>query len=216
MRAFLCIVLVCLFAATSVAQIGKNAAVRNGARPTDANPRRAATDKAAKAADQAAADAEMVGALLAAMDADGDHIVTKIEMNKAMAALRKVRKDKQGNMQVPEKAADAGAAVAAGGNPAVAGPGGQLPAGARGNEAMATFMKYDLNRDGRLTPDEVPQQGRVMLQGADLNNDGAIDAGEMKVLSDRMGERMRAWAAGAGAPGAGTGVPGDGGRRPPR
>ena len=39
------------------------------------------------------------------MDADHDGVVTKNEMNKAMAALRKVHKDKQGNMTMPDKAA---------------------------------------------------------------------------------------------------------------
>ncbi len=150
----------------------------------------------AAAGDQAGAETDVVDALLIAMDADRDGIVTKIEMNKAMAALRKVHKDKQGNMVVPDKAAiDPNAAVAGADAGLGQGQGGVgAPATADGrnnNEAMGRFMQMDANRDGRLTLDEVPPQVAESLRDADLNRDRAIDAREMQMYVARMGDRAR-------------------------
>jgi Ca2+-binding EF-hand superfamily protein len=82
------------------------------------------------------------------------------------------------------------------------GPGG--PAGFRGpagfadqpfdaNQMTGQLMRSDRNGDGRLTPDEVPQQAMGMLRGGDQNNDGAIDAREMQIIMRRMGSRARAF-----------------------
>ena len=65
------------------------------------------------------------------------------------------------------------------------------------NEAMARFMQYDTNRDGVLSPNEVPPQARAMLRDADLNRDGVINAAELQAFSRKMGERMKAFSAGA-------------------
>ena len=54
------------------------------------------------------------------------------------------------------------------------------------------FMQYDRNGDGKLSPQELPQQGRAMLQGADLNGDDMIDAAELQMAVRRMGERIEA------------------------
>lgn len=224
MKSLLCVSFVLLFAATVSAQFNKNSPARNGARATDATERKPAEkgpDRATKAADQANAEAELENALLAAMDTDHDGVVTKIELTKAMAALRKAqaRKDKSTGNITFDKPADANAAdpaVAGGADQTQGGAGAGGPGAGRGNEMVARFMQYDRNRDGRLTPDEVPTQARAMLQGADLDGDGAISPAELQALSARMGERMRALGAGAGTNG-GAGVPSDGGgRKPPR
>jgi hypothetical protein len=221
MRSILSVLLVFLFATMAAAQFGNKPGLRNADRPGDdaAPPAdKAQPQQPADAANPAAAEPDMVGSILAAMDVDKDGIVTKIEFNKAMAALRKVRKDPKGNMVVPDGATPATPPVA-GVDPNQGALGGQPPGAAgaagRGNEAMARFTQFDRNRDGVLTADEVTPQDRAMLQGADLNNDGAIDARELQMFSRRMGDRMRAWAGGVD-PKSGAGVPGDGGRRPPR
>ena len=59
--------------------------------------------------------------------------------------------------------------------------------GARMTERM---MANDANGDGKLSPDEVPEQFRGMLQGGDENNDGTIDARELEMATRRMGERF--------------------------
>jgi EF hand len=217
MRLFLCVSLAFLFATPAIAQVnGRNSTLRSAARSTDTTQRKTAdrthTDRATKAADQASADTELANALLLAMDTDGDGVVTKAEYGKAMSALHKVKKDTKGNMQVGEKAADTNAA-AAGNDPTQAGPGLAAAGAGRGNDAMARFTQLDLNHDGILTPDEVPQQLWPLLQQAGAGRNGKINAAEWQAISRTMGDRMRAPGGGANGP---AGVPGDGGRKPPQ
>jgi Ca2+-binding EF-hand superfamily protein len=200
MRSVLCLLVVCLFATTASAQFGKvgSATARNTEPVADASPKKTNEKghpgKAAPAGDQAGADADLVEALLTAMDTDHDGIVTKIEMNKAMAALRKVHKDSKGNMTVPDKAGtDTNAAQGA---DAGQGPGGAGATAGADQQAMAWFMSYDKNGDGKLSPNEVPQQMRARLQAADLNGDGFIDAKEFQIFSRKMGDQMKAFNAG--------------------
>jgi hypothetical protein len=202
MRSVLCLLVVCLFATTAAAQFGKvGATARNTEPAADATPKKTNEKghpgKAAQAGDQAGADADLADALLIAMDTDHDGIVTKIEMNKAMAALRKVHKDNKGNMTVPDKAATDPNATQ--GADAGVGQGQGAPAGAdqgNNNQAMAWFMSYDKNGDGKLSANEVPQNMRAGLQAADLNGDGFIDAKEFQIFSRKMGDRMKALNAG--------------------
>jgi Ca2+-binding EF-hand superfamily protein len=67
------------------------------------------------------------------------------------------------------------------------------PAGVGGFDAermSQMLMQGDRNGDGLLTPDEVSPQARRMLQGADTNGDGAIDAQERQAAMLRASERM--------------------------
>jgi Ca2+-binding EF-hand superfamily protein len=133
------------------------------------------------------------------MDLDHDGVVSQKEMTKTLAALRKVSKDKQGNITVPENAgATANAAPAADAGFGQGQGAGAVPGANQRNdhEAMARFMQYDRNGDGVLSENEVPPQGRAMLRGADLNGDGVINAAELQAFSRRMGDRMKAAAAG--------------------
>lgn len=221
MRSILSLFIVCVIASTAAAQFGnKNgASLRNAARTTDAGAKKATTEKAhpakASAEEQAAAETELVNAILLAMDTDKDGVVTKTEYGKALAALRKVHKDAKGNMVVPDGATPAtpGDPNAAAGTNAGLGQGGAPAVGAENrninNEAMGRFMQYDTNHDGVLAPNEVPPQARAMLRGADFNNDGVIDAKELQEFARKMGERMKAFNAGANPNGQGF-VPGDG------
>jgi hypothetical protein len=52
------------------------------------------------------------------------------------------------------------------------------------------MMSNDANGDGKLTPEEVPDQFRGMLRNADENDDGSIDAKELASATRRMGERF--------------------------
>ncbi len=102
------------------------------------------------------------------------------------------------------------------------GPGGPGGRGDRGNRGMGIgrnmdtqqmaqqMMQNDQNGDGKLTVDEVPQQMMPMLQGADTNNDKAIDADELKAAIERMQERMNNRRSRFGGPGGGQFGPGGG------
>ena len=70
-------------------------------------------------------------------------------------------------------------------------------------------MSKDKNNDGKLTPNELNENERQMLQGADLNNDGAIDRQELAAMgTGRGGARGNLngnFAGGANGVGAGAG-----------
>jgi Ca2+-binding EF-hand superfamily protein len=76
-----------------------------------------------------------------------------------------------------------------GGGPFGGGPGGG--GGFDGARMTERMMANDANGDGKLSPDEVPEQFRGMLQGGDENNDGTIDARELEMATRRMGDRFR-------------------------
>lgn len=222
-------------------------------------------------------------AIFAALDIDGDGTISKLELRKAAASLKKLDADNDGAISQAECGGGAAGGAAIAGNGATqwidqimtkdrngdgrltadelnigevqmlqgadlngdkaidrqelaqfgkgqaaggwqgnnfAGGANAGGAGRRGNgnnDAMGRFLQFDRNRDGRLTADEVPQQAMGALQGGDRNGDGAIDAGEMQAIISQMGDRAKAFGAGADPNMAGKdGAAGNYRRRPPR
>ena len=101
-------------------------------------------------------------AMFTVIDADGDGVISKVELRKAIKALKSLDVDNDGNITLAEVSAAGGQA----------GPGG--------NPEIERMMKdLDKNGDGKLTADEVPPQMMPMLQGADKNQDRAIDRDEL-------------------------------------
>jgi Ca2+-binding EF-hand superfamily protein len=229
----LCTSLVFLFANPASAQFAKGGPTARGEKKAaDANAPKAG-DKNAGPADNTAAPPAGAAAnkLFAALDLDGDGIISKAELRKAIVSLKKLDTDNDGQLTMAEcgiatdangqPVADANAA----GNPNAAGNDpNQNAAGAgvngagntafngRGNDAMGLFFQLDTNHDGRLTRDEVPPQMMGALAHADLNGDGAIDAAEFAAAAKKMGDRMKAgYAAGLNGTNAGAS---NNGRRP--
>jgi len=228
----LCTSIVLVFAATASAQFAKGAPGSHTAKkPADADAPKPA-DKKAGPADNAAgppaAGAASANKLFAALDLDGDGIISKAELRKAIVSLKKLDTDNDGQLTMAEcgiatdangqPVADANAGANPNGvandpnqNAAGLNGGGNTAFSGRGNEPMGVFLQLDKNHDGKLTPDEVPSHMMGMLRNADLNRDGAIDAAEFQAVAQRMGDRMKAgYAAGmnagnAGAPNNGRG-----------
>jgi Ca2+-binding EF-hand superfamily protein len=72
-----------------------------------------------------------------------------------------------------------------------AGPGGPGGGFGRGGfDARDMLGRYDQNRDGKLSANEVPEEAQRMLQGRDSNEDGFIDAREMEEAARRLGGRF--------------------------
>jgi Ca2+-binding EF-hand superfamily protein len=213
MRPLFSLSLVLAIAIPASAQFGKNPNMRSTTKAADTGTRKATdrthTDRAAKAGDQGA-DTDLANKLLAIMDTDGDGTVTKAEMNKAMAALHKMKKDPKGNISY-EKPAEDNANAAAGADPAPGAAAGAANAGPQQQEAGRFMQQYDRNGDGVLTPDELPPQLANMLRDADTNHDRRIEPAELAAFVAKMGDRMRAVNGGAAQAGA---VPGDGRRQP--
>jgi Ca2+-binding EF-hand superfamily protein len=70
------------------------------------------------------------------------------------------------------------------------------------------FAKYDKNKDGKLTKDEVPAWLWEHISKADANGDGAVTKEELEAAHKKMLEhfqqRMKERASSGGAPQAGT------------
>jgi Ca2+-binding EF-hand superfamily protein len=276
MKTLLAVSLVFLFATTATAQFAGRATQKGKA--AEAAPAKAAEKPAEQPAlpvePAAGADAGAPNGLFAALDLDGDGVISKVELKKAIVSLKKLDTDNDGNLTL----AECGGGAAAAGGPAVAGndqtqwieqimandknkdgklapnelnenekqmlqfadqnndgfidrqelaafannqnalngavgafnaAGARGGAGRGGNEAMGLFFKYDRNHDGRLTTDEVPPQAVNSLKVADINQDGVIDASEFHAMAARMGDRMKAWAAGPNVAGNATGSAGE-------
>lgn len=120
---------------------------------------------------------ERTAMMLSRADANGDKAIDRAELTTAMEQMRQ----------------------RFGGGPGGAGPGGPAGGFGRGGDNMTErMMSFDKNGDGQLSPDEVPEQARGALRGADANGDGKIDASELEQASRRMGGRARGVGAGAG------------------
>lgn len=112
-------------------------------------------------------------AIFAALDLDGDGTISKLELRKAAVSLRKLDADNDGALTLAECGTAAG--------------GGAPVAGNDANNWMDRIMAKDKNGDGRLTADELNVGEVQMLQGADLNNDKAIDRQELAQFGKGQG-----------------------------
>ena len=209
MRTLLCAALVLTIASSATAQFAKSPALRGGnktaAKETPKTEKPA--DPTADAATPPAAGATpQVNKLFAALDLDGDGVISKAEWHKAIISLKKLDTNGDGQLTMEECGVDpSGAPLALAGENNLTqannfgpgqsgGPGGAVQ-NRPNNAVMARFLQYDRNHDGKLTPDELSPQAIKMLQGADTNGDGAIDAAEFQAAAARMGERMKAMGA---------------------
>lgn len=116
-----------------------------------------------------------------AVDVDGDGMISAKELRRAAANLKTLDQDGDGNISLEEASPQRGQG----------GPGGFAD----------RIMENDKNGDGKLTPDEVPEQLARMLTGADLNADGAIDKEELDKAMTMLRDRFRGGPGGQGAPG---------------
>lgn len=177
MRTYICTLVVVLATTPVFAQFAPTAAERARSKPNaDAGAAKPADQPAdSNAVAPAAADAAggASDAIFAALDADGDGAISKAELKKAITALKKLDADNDGNIT----RAECGLGAAAAGGP----PAGQN-ANANAAQWMDRVMAKDTNKDGKLSPNELNENEKQMLQNADANNDGFIDRDELQAF----------------------------------
>lgn len=147
--------------------------------------------------------------VLAALDANKDGIISKSEINNAAAALRKLDKNGDGELDAEEMRPSRPEGGRSRGGAPEGGPGGERggrSAGAGG--MMDRIMSQDKNQDGKLSKDEVDERMLPMFDRLDANSDGSIDKSEIEAAAARMGGGR----GGRGGPGGNQG----GGQRPQR
>lgn len=131
-------------------------------------------------------------AMFAAIDADGDGVISKVELRKAIKALKSLDTDNDGNITLAEASPDSGPAAGFAGQPGPIGPG----AGGREVDISTLVARFDVNNDKMLSTNEVPPGiARMIRPTDDVNGNGQLDAAELQLIVARSGVDPRVWAA---------------------
>jgi hypothetical protein len=212
----LVMVLALLPASDAAAQFGGKPPVVEPAQEPDAVQDDADDQRAPVPNDPQNANGAAPNAMFAAIDVDGNGIITKTELRKAIVALKRLDTDRDGNITLAE--------VSSGPlNQAAPFPGPAVPPGARGQaadanqgfDAAAFILLNDKNSDRRLSPRELPRQVHGMVRPEDDPDNNGMDMAELQAVMARMRGAERAWAAGV-EPGAQPNTFRDPNRRRPR
>ena len=153
-------------------------------------------------------------AIMAALDANKDGELSAAEIDLAIVALKKLDKNNDGKLDRSEMGAGDRGPEGQGPGPGDRRPEGRGPGmeggpgGPRGNMAQFMLERFDANKDGKLSGDEIPERMRENLDAVDTNKDKSIDKAELEAMSSRF------QGGGPGGPGAPGGRGGFGGGRP--
>ena len=128
--------------------------------------------------------------LVIALDTNSDGVISNSEIESATKSLRKIDKNKDGQLTVEElRPSFSGATRRLGrfsSNSDSAESSGAEPSGnERQNEMLTRFLKMDENSDGKLSSDEVPERFRVFIMRADENDDGFVTKDEFRAVLSR-------------------------------
>ncbi len=159
--------------------------------------------------------------LFTALDADGDGEISASELKNAMAALKKLDKNKDGKLTRDEVRPNFGPGGPGGRGGFGGGRGGERGSGQGGGaqDFVSRIMQHDKNKDGKITKDELPERAQRMFDRLDANSDGAITKAELEKMAQRFGGGGgggRGGAFGGGRGGRGGRPGGEGGNRPRR
>lgn len=155
-------------------------------------------------------------AVLAAIDANGDHEITMDEMKNAFAALNKLDANKDGKLGREEIHPEMAGGPGGPRGPRAGGPSG--PDGSR-ESIVERIRGFDSNKDGKLSKEEIPARMKPVVARFDKNKDEVLDKDELAAMTERLaasvpdrgGPRDRS---GFGGP-PGRGGPGGPGGGPP-
>ncbi len=141
--------------------------------------------------------------IMVALDADRDGILSKDEINNAVAALKGLDKNEDGKLTLEELRPDGSAMrgrfgrLGGFGRPREDGRPPKGPGSGRGPErqdledSVSHMMDLDKNNDGKLAKDELPERMRGMLRGADANGDGYVTKEELIAMVERQRRSFR-------------------------
>jgi Ca2+-binding EF-hand superfamily protein len=142
---------------------------------------------------------EMADGMMERIDANGDGELSQDEIPERMARmLTGADTDASGTIS-REELQSAMQNFRGGPGGGFGGPGGGFggPGGGRGGFGDPEMMtrqfisQADQNRDGTITEDELNPQMRAMLQGADADGNGVLDAGEIRIYMETARQRMQ-------------------------
>jgi Ca2+-binding EF-hand superfamily protein len=111
-------------------------------------------------------------AILRAIDADGDGTVSAKEIENAVATLKKLDKNSDGQLTRDEIGPAGGPGGLAGGR-GVGGLGG-------GTAMLERLREFDKNNDGKWSKDELPPRLQERFDALDANKDAVLDREELR------------------------------------
>lgn len=116
--------------------------------------------------------------LMAALDADGDGVISARELDNAAAALKTLDKNNDGKLTEEEL------------RPNFGGPGGMngrgpFFGGPTVESMVGRLMEMDKNGDGKLSKDELGERMQNILERADTDRDGFASRSEIEAMSRR-------------------------------
>lgn len=128
--------------------------------------------------------------ILAALNTDGDTVISAAELDNVVAALKKLDKNGDGKLTEDELRPNFEGGRGPGG------PGGG-PANNLSDETIKTLMEFDRNGDGKLSKEELPERMQGLLARGDADKDGFLTKEELKKMAEAQSS------AGSGRPGEG-------------
>ena len=161
--------------------------------------------------------------IMEALDTNHDHEISAKEIENATASLKRLDKNDDGKLTHDEVHPFGPGGPGGFGPPPGEGPPPEGRDGRRGegrgqggggdpSAFIDRIRSFDVNKDGKVTKDELPNRMLGLLDRHDTNEDGALDRKEIEQIagpSGRDGDRPRD---GRGGPGpAGPGPAGEGG-----
>ena len=117
--------------------------------------------------------------LFAALDQNQDGQLSPAELRAAAAVLKPLDKDDDGQLSLAE------CAPAGGGGHGHGGGHGRVVADPQAEAAatVKTLMEFDLNGDGALTKDELPERMQNVIARADSDSNGAATQDELMAMT---------------------------------
>lgn len=114
------------------------------------------------------------------LDANGDGVISAVELKNAPAALLKLDKNGDGQLTADEVRPT----FRPGGPPNERQNGSETSAHAE--DVVATLMSFDRNGDGKLSRDEVPERMQGIFDRGDTNHDGVLTRDEIQKLAEQQ------------------------------